>query len=71
MDHILNCKKDCTVISGDKIEQEEIEKLKEKLGENVFSEINELKMKVERRSSDVNDNDIVSLMVGLFLQSKL
>ena len=66
MDHILECKGNCSIISGNGITKKELEKLKEKLG-STFSELDDIKRQVE--TGEVNDNDVMNLLIGMFIVS--
>lgn len=69
MDRVLTCRGDCMVISGEGITAKELETLKEKIGESVFSELEELKNQVEDGVPD--DNDVLKFLVGMFTHSVL
>tara|TARA_B100000963_G_C22445385_1_gene588585 strand:- start:521 stop:730 length:210 start_codon:yes stop_codon:yes gene_type:complete len=66
MDHILECKKNCSVISGKGITKKELKRLKEKLG-STFSELENIKKQIE--TGEVNDNDVTKWLVGISIMS--
>ena len=66
MDHILSCKGDCSIISGEGITKAELKSLEEKLGESVFSDLNKIKNEIEggAKNKDTSENDLLSFLIG-------
>ena len=72
MDHIINCKKDCAIISGEGISTKELDTLKDMIGDSVFSKLSKIKKNVDNTTkSNIDTNDLLSFMVGMFTLSEM